>query len=177
VLSQLPEWPVEFKTLLQNPTTARQFTSHSWVINGLLSFAGIRASGQFIDFQTQMGPPAVVITGRTYHYLQDAELPAHSIHWFLYDEQAQQDNAAVFGVNSSMMQMIMTVIQHINPYIHSLELLQLTPDNMHCNQVVELKDHTATGEIIINPSRTMINNYQPSYSAPKATAFHTIKAL
>ena len=88
-LPKLPTWPPQFKTLLQQPAWGREFSNHSQVINSAFSFAGIGASSEFIDFPSGHAPPAVAITGHTYHFLCNAEIPSHSIHWFLYNEKAR----------------------------------------------------------------------------------------
>ena len=87
-LPWLPSWPTEMQNLLRSPASAMVLSSHNRVINNAFSFAGIGASGKFIDFSSTTAPPTIAITGRTYHYLHDADTPAHSIHWFLYNEQA-----------------------------------------------------------------------------------------
>ena len=54
----------------------------SRVINNLFMFAGIGVNGSFKHFATGMGigPPAVAITGQTYHLIHDTEYTDHSLH-------------------------------------------------------------------------------------------------
>ncbi|CAG8815179.1 29481_t:CDS:2, partial [Gigaspora margarita] len=47
-------------------------------------FTAIGVQGQFVQLPA---PSSVSITGRTYHHILPANIPNHSIHWYLYDEQ------------------------------------------------------------------------------------------
>ncbi|KAF8124114.1 hypothetical protein EV363DRAFT_1124636, partial [Boletus edulis] len=80
--------PQQMRALLHDESHVRHLMDHGRVINNLFSFAGIGVNGTFEHFATgaAAGPPAVAITGRTYHLIRDTEYTDHSIHWFLYDE-------------------------------------------------------------------------------------------
>ncbi|OBZ79596.1 ATP-dependent DNA helicase PIF1 [Grifola frondosa] len=75
----------------------------------------IGVSGGFTEFPVSShGPPAISITGRTYHLLRDAALPNHSIHWFLYDERARENCAHQFNISSTIIQAITDDLRMVN---------------------------------------------------------------
>ena len=73
---------------LHNPLQRQHVVENARTIDNIFSFAGIGVSGSL--FTSTAGPPAVAITGRTYHLVRDTECTEHSIHWFLYDKTALQ---------------------------------------------------------------------------------------
>ena len=87
-LPPLHPLPPRMHTLLQDVNHAHHLMEFSRVINNLFTFAGIGVNGSFEHFATGVGigPPAVAITGRTYHLIRDTEYTNHSLHWFLYNE-------------------------------------------------------------------------------------------
>lgn len=112
------------------------------IINNFFSFAGIGVTGGFEHFQGA-GPPAVAITGRTYHLLRDTEYTEHSIHWFLYDERMREQKAQQFGVHAAVIQAITDDLNQINPYVHSLR--QFRPRS-HKKRLLEIKDYSSNGD-------------------------------
>lgn len=74
--------------MLNDLTHLRHIIEFCRVINNFFSFTGIGVSRGFQHFHSGAGagPPAVVITGQTYHLVRNTEYKDHSIHWFLYDE-------------------------------------------------------------------------------------------
>jgi len=110
---------VPLQVVVHDSFFGRSIYQYSQVINSAFSFAGISTSSQFIDFPSTTAPPAVAITGRTYHYLQDAETSAHSIHWLLYDQHARSDTIAAYGIQLAITQTISGMLQRLNPCVHS----------------------------------------------------------
>ncbi|KAG1850678.1 hypothetical protein F4604DRAFT_1934357 [Suillus subluteus] len=104
-------------TLFDEPIQLRHLIDFCRIINNFFSFAGIGVSGGFQHFNSGngAGPPAIAITGRTYHLMCDTEYQDHSIHWFLYDKRMRQQKAQEFSVHA-------TVIQAITDDIKALEL-------------------------------------------------------
>ena len=84
----------------------------------------IRVTGGFTNFSHAIasGPPAIAITGQTYHLICDTEYSWHSIHWFLYDEPSQWREAEDFGAHATVVQAITDGLNIVNPYIHQLTL-------------------------------------------------------
>ncbi|KAG1845757.1 hypothetical protein C8R48DRAFT_550711, partial [Suillus tomentosus] len=68
-LPSLHPLPHRMHGMLNNPTCLRHIIEFCRVINNFFSFAGIGVSGGFQHFHSGAGsgPPAVAITGRTYH--------------------------------------------------------------------------------------------------------------
>ena len=99
MVPSLQPLPPRMQQLLENSPQHRHIIEHARAINNLFSFAGIGVSGGFQRFVPGTGPPAVAITGRTYHLIRDTEYTEHSIHWFLYDEASLQKKAIEFGVH------------------------------------------------------------------------------
>ena len=110
-------------TILNNPDYARHIQEKSRIINNLFTFTGIGVTGGFEHFSTGglSGPPAVAITGQTYHLIRNTEYADHSIHWFLYDEQLLQNKAIDCGAHTTIVQAITDDLHDINPYIHQLQ--------------------------------------------------------
>lgn len=71
--------PARLCGLLNSAANTCHLMEFSRVINNLFSFTGIGVAGGFQHFQG-MGPPAVAITGRTYHLIRNTEYVDHSIH-------------------------------------------------------------------------------------------------
>jgi hypothetical protein len=115
------------------------------VVNNFFSFAGIGVSGGFQHFNcgAGAGPPAVAITGRTYHLLRDTEYEDHSIHWFIYDERMRRQKAQEFGVYSSVIQAITDDLQLVNPYVHHLRRFR---PRSHRKRQLELQDFSSNGD-------------------------------
>jgi hypothetical protein len=115
------------------------------VINNFFSFAGIGVTGGFEHFQSGAGagPPAVAITGRTYHLLRDTEYTEHSIHWFLYDERMREQKAQQFGVHAAIIQAITDDLNQVNPYVHYLR--QFRPRS-HKKRQLEIQDYSSNGD-------------------------------
>ncbi|KIK32885.1 hypothetical protein CY34DRAFT_45861, partial [Suillus luteus UH-Slu-Lm8-n1] len=61
--------PTRMRALLNDATRLRHIMEFCRVVNNFFSFAGIGVSGGFQHFNcgAGAGPPAVAITGRTYH--------------------------------------------------------------------------------------------------------------
>jgi hypothetical protein len=148
----------------------------SRVINNLFSFAGIGVSGSFQHFATGIGvgPPAVAITGRTYHLIHNTEYTEHSIHWFLYDERQREFCAQQFGVHAIVVQAISDDIDGVNPYVHHLQRFHQSSRCTQC--ILELKDFSSNGDFAavmhasnstsINPRSILIQrrgNHQPEF--------------
>ncbi|KIM50839.1 hypothetical protein SCLCIDRAFT_55876, partial [Scleroderma citrinum Foug A] len=66
IVPPLAPLPPRMRTLLQNPSQQRHLSDYSRSINNLFTFAGIGVTGGFQHFASA-GPPAIAITGRTYH--------------------------------------------------------------------------------------------------------------
>jgi len=143
-------------------------------INNLFSFTGIGVSGGFQQFAAGTGPPAVVITGRTYHLIRDTDYTEHSIHWFLYDEAALQNKAIEFGVHGSVIQAIKDDIRECNPYVGHLQHFQTS--NIWRRGILEIEDYSsaadftaimhASNSTIINPRSILIcrqNAHHPEF--------------
>ncbi|THH18147.1 hypothetical protein EW146_g2793 [Bondarzewia mesenterica] len=145
MLDRLPPWPPQFSALLRQPALARNFVDQCRSINNFFSFAGIAVTGGFTQFPPRSGPPAVTIMGHTYHIVRDAEMPSHSIHWFLYDENAHTAAAGNFGIHATIMQAVHDVLTRFNPYVHSLRATHPSPASPAVRDI-ELREHTVTGE-------------------------------
>ncbi|KAG2743143.1 hypothetical protein P692DRAFT_20690805, partial [Suillus brevipes Sb2] len=65
-LPPLHPMPTRMRALLNEPVRLKHMIDVCRVINNFFTFAGIGVSGGFQHFQGA-GPPAVAITGRTYH--------------------------------------------------------------------------------------------------------------
>lgn len=72
-LPRLHPLPPRMRALLQDANHASHLLQYGRLINNLFSFAGIGVSGGFEHFAPGSGPPAVAITGRTYHLIRDTE--------------------------------------------------------------------------------------------------------
>ncbi|THH06394.1 hypothetical protein EW146_g9626 [Bondarzewia mesenterica] len=145
VLPHLPPWPSAFNSLLHRPSFTKTFIDQCRAINNFFSFAGIAVSGSFTQFSPGTAPPTVTIMGRTYHILRDGETPAHSIHWFLYDENARTVAAHNFGIHATVIQAVRDALSQCNPYVHSLQPMRSTRQR-HVPWDIELREHTATSE-------------------------------
>ncbi|KAG9307876.1 hypothetical protein JVU11DRAFT_9221 [Chiua virens] len=117
------------RMLLRDPSHSRHLMEQSRTINNLFSFAGIGVTGGFEQFATGAGagPPAVAITGRTYHLIRDTEYTDHSIHWFLYDEALRTQRAQQFHTHSYVVQAIVDDLREVNPYVGHLQHFHSIP--------------------------------------------------
>lgn len=164
------------QTVLNNPTYARHIQENSRMINNLFSFAGIGVTGSFEHFSTGIsgGPPAVAITGRTYHLIRNTEYTDHSIHWFLYDEQLLRSKAMECGAHITVVQAITDDLRDINPYVHQLQHFRGTA--LRPPRILELQDHSspndfaaimhASNSTTINPRSILIHRrrtHQPEF--------------
>ncbi|CAG8840893.1 36230_t:CDS:1, partial [Racocetra persica] len=128
----------------------------------------IGVQGQFVHLSP---PSSVCITGRTYHRILPANVPNHSIHWYLYDEQERYLTALNRGVPDTWVSAVQSMLTRINPYVHSLQMLQ---DNSYTT-LLELRENTSTGEIAaiihanntVNLSPRSIIIWRQSDTAPK----------
>ncbi|KAG1904001.1 uncharacterized protein F5891DRAFT_925630, partial [Suillus fuscotomentosus] len=68
-LPPLHPLPVHMRMLLNENIRLKHIIEFCHVVNNFFSFAGIGVSGGFQHFNSgpTIGPPAVAITGRTYH--------------------------------------------------------------------------------------------------------------
>jgi len=132
--------------LLGNAAQRRHLSEFSRVVNNLFSFAGIGVTGKFEHFSTGagLGPPAIAITGRTYHLVRNTEYTDHSIHWFLYDERQQEFKAQQFGVHATVVQAITDDLKAINPYVNYLHCFHQGSRRHRCT--LELKDFSSNGD-------------------------------
>jgi hypothetical protein len=67
-----------------------RLSNQSHHLNYLFAFSAIGTTGRFVPFQ---GLANVVLKGQIYHKLRDLVDTGHSMHWFLYDETAQIEQA------------------------------------------------------------------------------------
>ena len=121
-LPRLTPWPPRFEILKNDNRYRTHLGEYSRSINNLFTFAGIGVTGGFTNFSHAIapGPPAIAITGRTYHLIRDTEYSRHSIHWFLYDEQSRRREAEDFGAHATVVQAITDDLNIVNPYVHQL---------------------------------------------------------
>lgn len=162
--------------LLDNAAQRRHLSEFSRVVNNLFSFAGIGVTGKFEHFSTgaYSGPPAVAITGRTYHLIRNTEYTDHSIHWFLYDEREREFKAQQFGVHATVIQAITDDLKAINPYVSYLHHFHQV--SRRHRRTLELKDFTTNGDFAavmhasnsttINPRSILIRRHghqQPQF--------------
>lgn len=122
---------------------------HSHVINNLFSFAGIGVNDSFEHFALGggAGPPAVTITGQTYHLICDTEYTDHSIHWFLYNKAEHIQKATQFSAHAFVMQVIVNDLWDINPYVDCLHHFH----NILCHRscLLELQDFTSNSDFAV----------------------------
>ena len=146
MLPHLDPLPTRMCLLFDNLNRHCHLIKNCRTINNLFSFAGIGVIGGFQHFAVGdgAGPPAVAITGRTYHLLRNTEIADHSIHWFLYDEGLQTTKAQQFGVHSTVVQAIKDDLSQVNPYVSSLDHFRASPHQQQ--HVVELKDYSSNGD-------------------------------
>ena len=150
--------------LLENATQRHHIIENARTINNLFSFAGIGVSGGFQRFTSTAGPPAVAITGQTYHLIRDTEYTEHSIHWFLYDEMALQRKAIEFGVHGFVVQAIKDDIRECNPYVGHLQHFQVS--DIRPRGILEIQDYSspadfaaimhASNSTVVNPRSVLI---------------------
>ena len=150
------------RTLLQDMNHACHLMEFSRVINNLFTFAGIGVNGSFKYFATGMGigPPAVAITGQTYHLIHDTEYTNHSLHWFLYDESERSRKAEHFGAHAFIVQAIVDDLRAVNPYVHRLDHFQRIP-RRH-SRLLELQDFSSNSDfaaVMHASNSTFINPY------------------
>jgi len=155
--------------VLSHATQRRHLSDFSRVVNNMFSFAGIGVSGEFKHFSTGVGsgPPAVAITGRTYHMVRNTEYTDHSIHWFLYDESQREFKAQQFGVHATIVQAISDDLKAVNPYVGHLQHFHDT--SRRRRRTLELKDFNAVGDFaavmhasnstVINPRSIIIQRH------------------
>ena len=174
VVPPLQPLPHRMQTLLQNPSQRRHLIEYNRVINNLFSFAGIGVSGGGFQHFSTGGPPAVAITGRTYHLIRNTEYTDHSIHWFLYDEQMLERKAIQFGAHASVVQAIKSDVRDVNPYVAHLQ--HFRSPNLPRPCILELKDYSspadfaaimhASNSTTINPRSILIcrrRSHQPEF--------------
>jgi len=174
VVPPLQPLPNRMQALLQIPSQRRHLIEYSRVINNLFSFAGIGVTGGGFQHFPAGGPPAVAITGRTYHLIRNTEYTDHSIHWFLYDEQMLEKKAIQFGAHGSVVQAIKNDIRDVNPYVAQLQYFN--SPNVHRPRILELKDYSspadfaavmhASNSTAINPQSILIRrrrSQQPEF--------------
>ena len=176
IVPPLHPLPHRMQTILNNPDYARHIQEKSRVINNLFTFAGIGVTGGFEHFSTGglSGPPAVAITGRTYHLIRNTEYADHSIHWFLYDEQLLQNKAIDCGAHTTVVQAITDDLHDINPYIHQLQHFRGTA--LCPPRILELQDYSspndfaaiihASNSTTVNPRSILIRrhrSHQPEF--------------
>jgi hypothetical protein len=172
MLPHLHPLPTRMRLLFDNRNQRRHLIENCRTINNLFSFAGIGVTGGFQHFAVGdgAGPPAVAITGRTYHLLCNTEIADHSIHWFLYDEALRSAKAIQFSVHATVVQAVKDDLSHVNPYVASLHHFRATPRQRQ--QVIEPKDYSSNGDFAavmhasnsttINPRSILIRRHGSS---------------
>ncbi|CAG8641606.1 26675_t:CDS:2 [Racocetra persica] len=146
ILPLLPSYPTDINSIFNNTN----ISTLSRKLNSLFTFTAIGVQGQFVHLSP---PSSVCITGRTYHRILPANMPNHSIHWYLYDEQERYLAAQSREIPDTWVSIIQSMLTCINPYVHSLQMLR---DNSSSTALLELCENTSTGEVaaIIHANNT-----------------------
>jgi len=127
------------RALFDDVPLRRHLSEYCRTINNLFTFAGIGVTEGFQHFSPASGPPAVAITGRTYHLIRNTEYAEHSIHWFLYDESMRNQKALQFGVHATIIQAVKDDLHDVNPYVGHLDHFHTSP-RQH-RRILEIKDY------------------------------------
>lgn len=143
LLPALRPLPARLRGLLNSAQNAQHLMEFSRVINNLFSFAGIGVAGGFQHFQGA-GPPAVAITGQTYHLIRNTKYADHLIHWFLYDKHQREFKAEQFGVHANIVQALSQDLCDVNPYVDHLQ--HFHQSSQHRHRMLELKDFSLNGD-------------------------------
>jgi len=112
--------------LFDDVPLCQHLSEYCCTINNLFTFAGIGVTEGFQHFSPASGPPAVAITGRTYHLIRNTKYMEHSIHWFLYDESMHNQKALQLGVHATIIQAVkddLLLILMLNTLITFIHLL------------------------------------------------------
>ncbi|CAG8695733.1 2544_t:CDS:1, partial [Ambispora leptoticha] len=137
VIPPLPVYPIEINDVLNDPN----ISASSRKLNALFSFTAIGIQGQFVQLPA---PSSVSISGQTYHCILPANIPNHSIHWYLYDEQERYYSARNREILYEWVSSVQNMLTLINPYVYSLQLLR---DNFSSTAFLELQENTSIGEV------------------------------
>lgn len=140
----------------------------------LYAFTAIGVSGQFQHFDYGVGD--VAITGQVYHKMLDIASGNHSLHWFLYDEHGRISTAHNRGLPVSLINILSTTLELVNPYIRHLRSAIQTLPSPHQQFAIEL-DYPINGSevaaiinaanlIHVEPRKIVVfnqSNHQPRF--------------
>jgi hypothetical protein len=160
-LPQLPAYPVAFQHYLN--TRPQLISPISRRLNNLFAFSAIGTTQGFVNFHSLAN---VVLTGRVYHCLIDLSEGEHSMHWFLYDETAQDQHTTQQDIPSDFVQQVRALLESVNPYISEIRHILSEVEVESSPLAVELQHRPAGGELA-----AVINNHNLSIVNPRKIVF------
>lgn len=153
---RLTPLPNEIRSLLENPSKARDISSSSRRLNNLFSFTAIGFTGQ----SRSIPPDAhVEISGRSYHRILHLDSGRHSMRWFLYDEAERTQAASQWAVDLDWVTAVRTALDRVNPYIHNLRAFASMQDREYL--ALELQGPSANGDFAVLAHIANSTSFQP----------------